>query len=50
MKKQYITPETEAILIDTAQMLCLSTPFGDDANDPANVPELFDDEDWNLEY
>ena len=40
MKKQYITPETEVILIDTALMLCLSTLFDDDANEPANVPEL----------
>lgn len=48
MKKQYITPETEIILIDTAQMLCLSTPFGDDANDPANSPDM-DWDDWDEE-
>jgi len=52
MKKEYIAPETEAIEIETAGMLCsspLEGGFGDDATTPAKAREFYDDWDYEEE-
>ena len=46
MKKRYVAPEIEIIDTELSGMLCLSTPIGGDANDPAKAP-LFEDEEFD---
>ena len=42
MKKKYIIPEVEEIMMDLQSMLCISGDIGDDASEPALAPELID--------
>ena len=50
MKKLYVTPKTEIIDTELSTMLCISTPFGNDADEPAGAREFFDEEDdWDTE-
>ena len=50
MKKLYVTPKTEIIETELSTMLCISTPFGNDADEPAGARELFSDEDdWEID-
>jgi len=50
MKKLYLTPEIEIIETKLSGMLCVSTPIGDDADEPAGARELFSDEDdWEID-
>lgn len=46
-KKEYIKPETEELLIDTAQMIATSIPIGGDADDSEVLSkDRQDDTDW----
>lgn len=47
-KKEYIKPETEELLIDTAQMIAVSMPIGDGDADDSEVlsKDRQDDTDW----
>ena len=50
MKKLYVTPEIEIIESELSEMLCLSTPLGGDADEPAGARGVFSDEDdWDTE-
>ena len=40
MKKKYIMPQAEEIEIKLTSMLCVSGGFGDDADGPAQSPEM----------
>lgn len=43
MKKLYKTPETDVIMTESAELICISTPIGGDGNGPACIPLLDDD-------
>jgi hypothetical protein len=44
MKKKYIIPEAEEIQMDLQTILCISGDIGGDADEPAFIPELGDEE------
>lgn len=48
MKKRYVIPEIEIIDTELTGMLCMSTSFGGDADEAANV-RMFDSDlnDWD---
>ena len=46
MKKVYETPQCELIDVETEEIICVSTPIGDEADEPALAPPL--DEDFFL--